>query len=80
MRGKNGRAAAGLKDILQALASYTERHYRRVEELTDDSYLVEWVLGEMDGGVGLGGMMNIDANGAHAEVEEHEKDVIMLEA
>lgn len=80
VRGKNGRAAAGLKDILQALASYTERHYRRVEELTDDSYLVEWVLGEMDGGVGLGGMMNIDANGAHAEVEEHEKDVIMLEA
>ncbi|KAJ5112318.1 hypothetical protein N7532_000363 [Penicillium argentinense] len=77
VRGKNGRAAAGLKDILQALATYTERHYKRVEELTDDSYLVEWVLGEMDGGVGLGGLMSLDQNGADGEGE---KDVIMMEA
>jgi U3 small nucleolar RNA-associated protein 13 len=82
VRGKDGRAAAGLKDILQALASYTERHYRRVEELADDSYLVEWVLGEMDGGVGLGGLglMSLDEGKANGEVAEHEKDVIMLEA
>ncbi|KAL5050378.1 hypothetical protein BDW71DRAFT_124666 [Aspergillus fruticulosus] len=52
-RSGDGRAPAAMKDILQALASYTERHYRRVEELEDESYLVEWVLGEMDGGVGL---------------------------
>jgi U3 small nucleolar RNA-associated protein 13 len=57
------------------LALYTERHYKRIEELTDDSYLVEWVLGEMDGGVGLGGLMSLDEGEA-----EHEKDVIMLEA
>ncbi|KAJ5320260.1 hypothetical protein N7508_000543 [Penicillium antarcticum] len=84
VRGKNGRAAAGLKDILQALAAYTERHYRRVEELVDDSYLVEWVLGEMDGGVGLGGLGALtmdDANGDEDEVEvEDEEDVDMLEA
>ncbi|KAJ5666077.1 uncharacterized protein N7477_008525 [Penicillium maclennaniae] len=82
VRGKDGRAAAGLKDILQALASYTERHYRRVEELSDDSYLVEWVLGEMDGGVGLGGLglMSLDEAKSNGEVPEHEKDVIMLEA
>ncbi|KAJ5725689.1 uncharacterized protein N7483_007046 [Penicillium malachiteum] len=77
VRDKDGRAAAGLKDILAAMAAYTERHYKRVEELTDDSYLVEWVLGEMDGGVGLGGLKSLDVND---DVEEHEKDVIMLEA
>lgn len=73
--------ATEMADILQALASYTERHYRRVEELVDDSYLVEWVLGEMDGGVGLGGL---DAPGTsdnlNAEVPDHEKDVLMLGA
>lgn len=80
---KNGRVAAGLKDILAALASYTERHYKRVEELSDDSYLVEWVLGEMDGGVGLGGMIGLDLDGDGDGVNgdiEHEKDVIMLES
>ncbi|GES62542.1 small nucleolar ribonucleo protein complex subunit [Aspergillus terreus] len=72
---KDGRTAAGMKDILQALSSYTERHYRRIEELVDESYLVEWVLGEMDGGVGLGAL---GAPGMQDEVPEHEKDVIML--
>ncbi|KAK2748293.1 U3 small nucleolar RNA-associated protein 13 [Myotisia sp. PD_48] len=48
-----------MKDILEALAAYTERHYKRIEELVDDSYLVEWVLGEMDDGVvGLGPSAN----------------------
>jgi U3 small nucleolar RNA-associated protein 13 len=78
VRGKNGRAAAGMKDIMQALAAYTERHYRRVEELVDDRYLVEWVLGEMDGGVGLGGLRHLTVG--DVSEEEHEKDVIMLEA
>ncbi|GLI77565.1 U3 small nucleolar RNA-associated protein 13 [Penicillium ochrochloron] len=82
VRGKDGRAGGGLKDIMQALAAYTERHYKRIEELADDSYLVEWVLNEMDGGVGLGGLMNLDlkSDDADADLEEHEKDVIMLEA
>ncbi|KAJ5915156.1 hypothetical protein N7454_011268 [Penicillium verhagenii] len=79
LRGKNGRAAAGLKDILAALASYTERHYKRVEELTDDSYLVEWVLGEMDGGIGLGGLKRLDLSKDDVDMDEPEKDVIMLE-
>ncbi|DAA75268.1 TPA_exp: Uncharacterized protein A8136_2019 [Trichophyton benhamiae CBS 112371] len=45
--GKSGKSAA-MKDILEALAAYTERHYRRIEELVDESYLVEWVLDEED--------------------------------
>ncbi|KAE8157846.1 WD40-repeat-containing domain protein [Aspergillus tamarii] len=83
-RRSDNRTAAGMKDILQALSAYTERHYRRVEELTDESYLVEWVLGEMDGGVGLGGLGisgTRDVIGsATDDVPEHEKDTIMLGA
>jgi U3 small nucleolar RNA-associated protein 13 len=79
-RGSDRRTAADMKDILQALAAYTDRHYRRIEELTDESFLVEWVLGEMDGGVGLLGDLGVsstsEANGN--QVPEHEKDFIML--
>lgn len=80
-RGTNSRAAAGMKDVLQALTAYTERHYRRIEELSDESYLVEWVLGEMDGGVALGGLsIDDDVNGNEdGHIPEHEKDVMMLE-
>ncbi|KAL4763302.1 U3 snoRNA-associated protein UTP13 [Aspergillus foveolatus] len=80
-RNGDGRAAAAMKDILQALASYTERHYRRVEELEDESYLVEWVLGEMDGGIGLSAL-EAPTQGIN-EIEdkaEHAKDVVMLGA
>ncbi|RMJ28064.1 hypothetical protein PHISP_01092 [Aspergillus sp. HF37] len=78
-RGRNSRVAAGMRDVLQALAAYTERHYRRVEELADESYLVEWVLGEMDGGVALGGLGLGD--GVHGEINgESEKDTVMLGA
>ena len=38
----------GWKEVLEALRVYTERHYRRVEELVDESYLVEYTLGEME--------------------------------
>ncbi|KAL4808997.1 WD40-repeat-containing domain protein [Aspergillus unguis] len=78
----DGRAAAAMKDILAALSSYTERHYRRVEELEDESYLVEWVLGEMDGGIGLSalGSPSQGTNGFAGDGAEHEKDVVMLGA
>ncbi|CEL02692.1 Putative WD40-repeat-containing subunit of the 18S rRNA processing complex [Aspergillus calidoustus] len=86
-RSPDGRAAAAMKDILQALAAYTERHYRRVEELEDESYLVEWVLGEMEGGVGLSALGAPSSQGAingivsgPYDVPQHEKDVVMLGA
>ncbi|KAB8199987.1 WD40-repeat-containing domain protein [Aspergillus parasiticus] len=83
-RRSDSRTAVGMKDILQALSAYTERHYRRIEELTDESYLVEWVLGEMDGGVGLGGLGISSTrdviDSATDDVPEHEKDTIMLGA
>lgn len=38
----------GWKDLLAALEAYTERHYRRVEDLIDESYLIDFTLQEME--------------------------------
>lgn len=45
--GKVG-AKGSLKDILDAIRAYSERHYKRVEELVDESYLLDFTLGEMN--------------------------------
>lgn len=45
LAGLKGR---GWKEVLEVLRVYTERHYRRIEELVDESYLVEYTLGEME--------------------------------
>lgn len=45
LAGLRGR---GWKETLVALAAYTERHYRRVEDLMDESYLVDFTLQEME--------------------------------
>lgn len=45
VRGARGQS---LKEVLQAIRVYTERHYKRMEELVDESYLVEYTLQEMD--------------------------------
>ena len=44
---RSGRAA-GIKEMLDALKAYTDRHYSRMEELIDESYLVDYTLQEMD--------------------------------
>ncbi|KAH8652348.1 WD40-repeat-containing domain protein [Xylariales sp. PMI_506] len=45
---KGARGQKSLKEVLNALKVYTERHYKRTEELVDESYLVEYTLQEMD--------------------------------
>ncbi|KAL1874759.1 hypothetical protein VTK73DRAFT_236 [Phialemonium thermophilum] len=45
---KGARGQKSLKEVLHALKVYTERHYKRLEELVDESYLVEYTLQEMD--------------------------------
>jgi len=45
--GKVG-AKGGLKDILDAIQAYSERHYKRMEDLVDESYLLDFTLREMD--------------------------------
>ncbi|KAI0081073.1 U3 small nucleolar RNA-associated protein [Panus rudis PR-1116 ss-1] len=44
-----------LRELLEALIPYTERHLSRMEKLVQDSYVVDYLLGEMDDGMfGLG--------------------------
>ncbi|KAI1330132.1 WD40-repeat-containing domain protein [Xylariaceae sp. FL0255] len=45
---KGAKGQRSLKEVLNALKVYTERHYKRMEELADESYLVEYTLREMD--------------------------------
>ncbi|ETN38480.1 uncharacterized protein HMPREF1541_06515 [Cyphellophora europaea CBS 101466] len=42
------RRLKGVRPLLRALEVYTERHYKRLEELVDESYLLEYTLREMD--------------------------------
>jgi U3 small nucleolar RNA-associated protein 13 len=44
---KGARGQKSLNEVLNALRVYTERHYKRIEELVDESYLVEYTLQEM---------------------------------
>lgn len=63
----------GGKEVVEALRAYTERHYRRVEELWGESWLVEFLLGEMDQ-LGIKDVVSVErTNGV-----ESGKDVIMV--
>ena len=47
-RGGAGIKGGSLKEVLDALKAYTERHYKRMEDLVNESYLIEYTLREMD--------------------------------
>ncbi|OCB85639.1 WD40 repeat-like protein [Sanghuangporus baumii] len=40
-----------LSELVQALIPYTERHLARLDHLVQDSYILDYVLAEMDGGL-----------------------------
>ncbi|KAL8831981.1 MAG: hypothetical protein Q9191_000543 [Dirinaria sp. TL-2023a] len=61
----------GWKEVLEALKVYTERHYQRMEELVDESYLVEYTLREME--EVMGGVI-----GAGASETNRERDLVMV--
>ncbi len=70
-----GGAAAAMKDLLRALEVYTERHLRRMEDLVDESFLVEYTLGCMDEVLGGGGdgvettwVIELECQGDHFSV------------
>ncbi|KAF2098614.1 WD40 repeat-like protein [Rhizodiscina lignyota] len=46
-RGGKGRAV-GLTELYDGIRAYTERHLRRVEDLVEQSYLLDFTLREMD--------------------------------
>ncbi|KAL6250600.1 U3 small nucleolar RNA-associated protein 13 [Rhinocladiella similis] len=76
-----GKGGGGMKDLLRALEVYTERHYKRMEELVDESYLIEYTLREMDEIAGIAsGIEGILVNGhRHTEQVKEGEDVLMLE-
>lgn len=50
----------GLRELLDGLIPYSERHFQRVERLVQDSYVLDYVVGEMDGGMFGGEVMEVD--------------------
>ena len=55
-------AAGGLKEVVDGLIPYTERHLARMERLIQESYVVDFLLEEMDQGMLGGGadLMEVD--------------------
>jgi U3 small nucleolar RNA-associated protein 13 len=45
-----GAGASALRELLDGLLPYTERHLARMEKLVQESYIVDYLLGEMDDG------------------------------
>ncbi|KAF8508759.1 WD40-repeat-containing domain protein [Gautieria morchelliformis] len=43
--------STSLRDLIESILPYTERHLMRVEKLVQDSWVVDFVLAEMDGGL-----------------------------
>ncbi len=70
---RGGGKGGNLKEVLDALKAYTERHYRRMEELVDESYLVEYTLKEMDELAFANGGMEVEK-----KLSEHGQDFIMV--
>ncbi|KAG6845360.1 hypothetical protein H0H87_010469 [Tephrocybe sp. NHM501043] len=44
------RPGSALKEFVEAFISYTERHLSRMNKLVQDSYMVDYILSEMDDG------------------------------
>lgn len=59
-----------MRDMFRALEVYTDRHYKRLEELIDETYLLEYTLREMDEISGTTAVTN--------GVSDHSEDVIMV--
>lgn len=48
---KESKGSGSLKEMMDALIPYTERHLARMDRLIQDSYVVDYLLGEMDDGM-----------------------------
>lgn len=53
---KQDKAALDLRALIDGLIPYTERHFARAERLVQDSFVVDYVLGEMDMGIAVAGV------------------------
>lgn len=50
-----------LKELVEAIIPYTERHLSRMEKLVQESYVVDYLLSEMDDGM-FDGDLEVDAH------------------
>lgn len=64
-----GRGATALKDWVETVIPYTERHLARMERLLQDSYVVDYLLGEMDDGMFDEDDGSVDSLAAPMDVE-----------
>jgi U3 small nucleolar RNA-associated protein 13 len=63
---KVGARGKSMDEICSGLKAYSDRQYKRIEDLIDESYLMEYTLGAMDG---LGLLENGNGNG-HLDVDQ----------
>jgi U3 small nucleolar RNA-associated protein 13 len=62
--GASGAGGTALKELIDALIPYTERHLSRMEKLVQESYMVDYILSEMDDGMFDGELENYDTGAA----------------
>lgn len=48
---KKQEALLALNELLEGLIPYSQRHFTRIDKLVQDSYALDYLVGEMDGGV-----------------------------
>lgn len=52
--------AMTLREFIDGMLPYTERHLARADKLVQDSFVVDYILGEMDMGLLVDDMMDVD--------------------
>ncbi|KAK5164090.1 U3 small nucleolar RNA-associated protein 13 [Saxophila tyrrhenica] len=76
--GSGGKSKESVKDVVDGLKAYTERHYARLERAGEERFVLLWALQQMDevgGGVDGGELTNGTVNGVAGEGRD---DVMML--
>lgn len=48
---KKGETTVSLPELMDGLIPYSQRHFVRLEKLVQESYMLDYIVGEMDGGV-----------------------------
>ena len=76
-QGERSIKGVDMKELFRALEVYTERHYKRIEELEDEMYVVEYTLGEMDEILG-GGLPALEDGDASMEEGKRVRDLDVL--
>lgn len=67
--GKAG--GTSLKELVDGMIPYTERHLARMERLVQESYVVDYILGEMDDGMFSG---DFEDDGGYMDVDTTTRD------